>query len=204
MNCDSKNLVIVFQPPVSKSVLKYDELRNLIPGEPAEMLDLPDPLAPVVFEYKRANLGITFIGNNLQVQTNAPEQAKASREFTDIIGRILNSLPGQQTIIAFGFNFNYSLASAPQKVHEIIGLSPHLVTSQQFTFTPETFVKLSYVKDDVKYFLAVQDNGPNMLIHVNAHFDSNVKIDELKERISTHYEIAHKNSQQLIQGVIQQ
>ena len=201
MDITLRTIVIVFDR-FNKEHLKYDSLRSLIPGETPELLDLPTPLAPVVFEYKRAGLTISIIDNKLQIQTSAPENAKATKEFTDIAGHILASLPDQQSIIAFGFNFNYTLRSVSKKVDEIVNLPTCLPTDSQFTFIPETYIKFTFDKKGIKHYLNLQDSGNDILVYVNVHHETRLQIDELRNQLSGHYNDACENSQQLIREVI--
>lgn len=198
---DVRSIVIVFDR-INKEHLKYDGLRSLIDGETPELLNLPDPLSPVVFTYKRAGLAISFFDNRLQVQSSAPEHAKAAREFADISRNILEFLPEQPSIIAFGFNFNYTLKDTSKKVHEIINLPTSLTTDTQFTFIPETFIKFSYDEDGVKHFLSLQDSGSHILVDINVHHGNPTQVDELKKQLSDHYKTAYQNSQRLIREVI--
>lgn len=198
---DVRGIVIVFDR-INKEHLKYDGLRSLIDGETPELLNLPDPLSPVVFTYRRAGLAISFFDNRLQVQASAPKHAKAAQEFPNIVIKTLRSLPEQQPITAFGFNFNYTLKNASKKVHEIINLPTRLTTDIQFSFIPETFTKLSYDKDGVKHYLSLQDSESHILVDINVHHGKPTQVDELKKQLSDHYKTAYENSQQLIREVI--
>ena len=213
MDIDVRNTVVVFDQ-LNKNDLKFDKLRSLIDGEIPESTFLPDPLSPTVINYKRAKLTISFVptfipttalsmDTKLQMQVNvtAPENTTAARKFPNIIKQILESLPEHQSIIAFGFNFNCTIKNSPQKVHTIMSLPAYLPENSEFKFVPETFIKLSFDKNETKYYLDIQDNQDNVLIHVNVHHEIVMHLNELVNQVSNHYSSALDNSKQLISEV---
>lgn len=202
MNTELRNCVIIFEQ-FSKDWLKYDDLRELIQGEKAQVLDTPIAQAPVTFSYPRALLEVSFVGPTLQVQTTTIETARAAREFPRIVVDVLNSFKDNShpNITAFGFNFNYTVKDSPNKVHEIIKLPSFPAADKGFAFTPETFIRVAFNKGSAKFYSLIQDSGNNVMISVNVHHEGPIQVDELKSQLPLHYSEAYENSLQLLEEV---
>lgn len=213
VHVDLRNLVVIFDQ-FNKSALQLDALRSLIPGEWPNIVSLPDPTFATVISYLNAGLEISFVPLlpptrtdvwprlQMQVTLRPPEPTRGeSHEFPDILADILSTLPEEQITMAFGYNFNFVL-NTPKKIHDVISLPPHIRTNSEFSFVPETFIKVAFDKDNARYNLDAQDGRNNLLIHVNVHHEISGNVSDLKTRLITDYNLAMENSLKLTRGVV--
>jgi len=200
MTTTARNLICIFGEGLDKALVKVDPIREIIQGEAPQVIQIPDPNAPLIFGFPRAGLDVLFLDNRLQIQSKAPQGAGTEREFGSICAQVLKAT-GPQTLTAYGFNFDF--VTDRESVGSLFGLGPETLTVDSFDYVGDLFVRLSYRRDSTRYTIDFSNVGDKMKVHVNAHHEGIRPLAELAEEISKEYRQDLQVSYQLFEEVVQ-
>lgn len=199
MNLVSENVVCVFSV-FNKQLLKFDPLNSFFQDEIPHTFSIPDPFAPVIIQYPKNGFDIIFVENKLTIQ----KLSKLPNPLPELAKTVLTNT-GEQQMVAYGFNYNFSLPEINQKTHEVLGLKEKLLQIPKFQYLPRAFVKLSYSYEGLVLqidFKDVESHEPN--VHVNVHFNESISTAKLAEILDNKYKEAEHLAQELIREVTMQ
>lgn len=179
----SRNVTVIGS--LQKRLIKIDPLRDLIPGEDAQIFDIPDQGAPLVISYPRAGIQIAFLDQRAQVDVRLLDGARASRGFGLIAKRTMEAI-GDQRLTAYGFNFIF--ACPTNDATPVVDPPSWLKDVDGYEFAGMPFFQVIYGSQGAKYVVGVTQAEPQLSFHVNVHHDADVLASHLAEEIERRYD----------------
>ncbi|MCM8901292.1 hypothetical protein KVG29_08675 [Caldicoprobacter algeriensis] len=188
------NLVTIFSDN-GKHLIKVNELTSLFPNQIPSVVWQLDPLSPGIINYQTMGLEIVVVDNRLQIQSTAIN-GDIPFYFSDTLQTVLQAAR-ERSIIAYGFNFHFTCS----EMKEVKGLFNITVKTNSFIYQPNTFLRLTFKKNENLFLLEVSDGKPFSMLHINVHHDEKFLLADLAKDIHLKLKEDLENAKQLISEV---
>lgn len=185
--------------------LSIDSLRNILGEMPTIQtpsfpsgINVPLPInLPTTIEFQSSGTKIVAFPDRVEIM-ELNETVITQQNFSGKVKLFLESMQKDYHINAFGFNFDFTLP-CKNNLKQMMEISTKLTNNHQDNIMVSQ-IRFRLVLEDVLYIIDFNESLPNLNVHVNCHFERQIRSSDLAGAVEQYYKTCYQQALQLIQN----